>query len=201
MASDTFPYNITTTVGWRVMKCGDYPQTARDRPAWPAHRGNPFAKKDHVMRPNLKCLSAAAIAATFCVSASAQTAQDAVRPPAILPLSGEPAPRLIAYPALAEPLARGVVIVQFRTENFRVMPVFGKPAVDISPRIGHLHVTVDDVRGTWAHTSEDPIIVVGLTPGPHKLRLELADPSHKILATEVVAVTVPDLRVSKPHEH
>ena len=153
------------------------------------------------MRSNLKYLSTAVIAATFCIGASAQTAQDAVRPPAILPLSGEPAPKLIAYPALAEPLARGVVIVQFRTENFRVMPVFGKPAVDISPRIGHLHVTVDDVRGTWAHTSEDPIIVVGLTPGPHKLRLELADPSHKILATEVVAVTVPDLRVSKPHEH
>jgi len=82
---------------------------------------------------------------------------------------------LIPYPPLAEPLARGVVIVQFRTEHFRVMPVFGKAAVEISPRIGHLHVTIDDARGTWAHTSQDPIIVVGLTPGPHRLRLELAD--------------------------
>lgn len=153
------------------------------------------------MHPILKYLSAAAMAAAFCVSASAQTAEDPVHPPAILPLSGEPSPRLIPYAPLAEPLARGVVIVQFRTENFRVMPVFGKTAVDISPRIGHLHVTVDDAHGTWAHTSEDPIIVVGLTPGPHKLRLELADPSHKILATEVVAVTVPDLKASSSHQH
>jgi hypothetical protein len=157
------------------------------------------------MHPILKYFTAAVVAAAFCASASAQVAQDAVRPPAILPLNAEPAPKLIPYAPLPEPLARGVVIVQFRTENFRVMPVFGKPAVDISPRIGHLHVTVDDAHGTWAHTSEDPIIVVGLTPGPHTLRLELADPSHKILATEVVPVTVPDLKASAQpaasHQH
>ncbi|MGO4330789.1 DUF6130 family protein [Cupriavidus sp. 2TAF22] len=153
------------------------------------------------MRPTWTYLSAAIIATACCISASAQTAQEAIRPPAILPLSNEPAPKLIPYAPLAEPLARGVVIVQFRTENFRVMPVFGKPAVDISPRVGHLHVTVDDAHGTWAHTSEDPIIVVGLSPGPHKLRLELADPTHKILAAEVVAVTVPDLKASSAHQH
>jgi hypothetical protein len=153
-------------------------------------------EKENAMHSVLKYLSAAGIAAAFCASASAQVAQDAIRPPAILPLSSEPAPKLIPYAALPEPLARGVVIVQFRTENFRVMPVFGKSAADISPRIGHLHVTVDNAHGTWAHTSEDPIIVVGLTPGPHNIRLELADPSHKILATEVVAVTVPDLKDS-----
>ncbi|UDM52387.1 DUF6130 family protein [Cupriavidus sp. MP-37] len=89
------------------------------------------------------------------------------------------------------------------------MPSVRQAAVDISPRIGHLHVTVDDAHGTWAHTSQDPIIVVGLTPGPHKLRLELADPGHKILATEVVTVTVPDLKatgspptsMTVPHQH
>ncbi|SPA00661.1 conserved exported hypothetical protein [Cupriavidus taiwanensis] len=146
------------------------------------------------MHPVLKSLSAAGIAAAFCASVSAQPAQDAIRPPAILPLASEPAPKLVPYAALPEPLARGVVIVQFRTENFRVMPVFGKAAAEISPRIGHLHVTVDDAAGTWAHTSEDPIIVVGLMPGPHRLRLELADPGHKILATEVVGVTVPEVK-------
>jgi len=135
------------------------------------------------------------------VTAFAQAAPDGNRPPAILPLASEPAPKLIPYPPLAEPLARGVVIVQFRTEHFRVMPLFGKAAVEISPRVGHLHVTIDDAHGTWAHTSEDPIIVVGLTPGPHRLRLELADPNHKILATETVAVTVPDLRAPASHQH
>ena len=141
-------------------------------------------------------LSLAASTVAFCVTAFAQTAPDPSRPPALLPLDSEPAPRLIPYAPLPEPLARGVVIVQFRTEHFRVMPVFGKTAVELSPRVGHLHVTVDDTRGTWAHTSGDPIIVVGLAPGAHKLRLELADPNHKILATEIVAVTVPDLKAS-----
>lgn len=155
------------------------------------------------MRTILKTLplAAAALAAAFCLPASAQVAQDAIRPPALLPLTGEAAPKLVPYPPLPEPLARGVVIVQYRTENFRVMPVFGKTATEISPRIGHLHVTIDDTRGTWAHTSQDPIIVVGLTPGAHKLRLELADPSHKILATEIVPVTVPDVKASAPHQH
>ncbi|RDK07207.1 DUF6130 family protein [Cupriavidus lacunae] len=151
------------------------------------------------MRLLLRHLSVAAASAAFCVTPFAQTVPDAYRPPAILPLDSEPAPRLIPYPPLAEPLARGVVIVQFRTEHFRVMPVFGKTAVGLSPRIGHLHVTVDDTPGTWAHTSEDPVIVVGLAPGPHKLRLELADPSHKILAAEIVTVTVPDLKGSGSH--
>lgn len=149
----------------------------------------------------LRQLSVATAGAALCVTAFAQAAPDTERPPAILPLATEAAPRLIPYPPLAEPLARGVVIVQFRTEHFRVMPVFGKTAAELSPRIGHLHVTVDDVRGTWAHTSGDPIIVVGLTPGPHRLRLELADPNHKILATEIVPVTVPDPGASASHRH
>jgi hypothetical protein len=153
------------------------------------------------MHALLRHLSVAAASAALSVTAFAQAAPDANQPPAVLPLASEPAPKLIPYSPLAEPLARGVVIVQFRTEHFRVMPVFGKTAVELSPRIGHLHVTVDDARGTWAHTSGDPIIVVGLTPGPHKLRLELADPNHKILATEIVAVTVPDLRATESHRH
>lgn len=153
------------------------------------------------MRSPFRHLSVAAAGAAFCVAAFAQKAPDTGVPPAILPLESEPAPKLVAYPPLAAPLARGVVIIQFRTENFRVMPVFGKTAVEVSPRIGHLHVTVDDWHGTWAHTSEDPIILVGLTPGAHKLRLELADPNHKILASETVSVTVPDLKTSKPHQH
>jgi hypothetical protein len=152
------------------------------------------------MSPLFRHLPITMASAAFCVAALAQSAPDGIRPPAILPLESEPAPKIIAYPPLPEPLARGVVIVQFRTEHFRVMPVFGKSAVDLSPRIGHLHVTIDDAHGTWAHTSEDPIIVVGLTPGPHRLLLELADPNHKILTSETVSVTVPDLK-AKSHGH
>ncbi|QEZ46652.1 DUF6130 family protein [Cupriavidus oxalaticus] len=146
-------------------------------------------------------LFATIVSFTVCVPALAQQRPEVGQPPAILPLESEAAPRLVAYPPLADPLARGVVIIQFKTENFRVMPVFGQDAVKVSPRIGHLHVTIDDWRGTWAHTSLDPVIVVGLAPGDHKIRLELADPSHKILATESVAVTVPDVKASGAHRH
>ena len=139
-------------------------------------------------------LLALALGVFFCGSVLGQGVADTDSPPAILPLESESAPRLIAYPPLAEPLARGVVIIQFRTEHARIMPVFGKVAGDVSPRLGHLHVTVDDWKGTWAHTSEDPIILVGLTPGAHKVLLEIADPTHTILTQTTVSFSVPELK-------
>lgn len=138
-------------------------------------------------------------AAVLCSAAWVQAATVADKPPAVLPQQAEPAPKLVAYAPLADALARGVVIIQFRTENLRVMPVFGKAAVEVSPHLGHLHVTVDDWRGTWAHTSTDPVIVVGLTPGPHKILLEIADPNHKILTSETVSFTVPPGKKDEAH--
>ncbi|MDN8617896.1 DUF6130 family protein [Variovorax ginsengisoli] len=136
-------------------------------------------------------------------TAGAQTgATDVGRPAPVIPLASEPAAKLVVYPPLADPLARGVVILQYRTENVRIIPVFGDGARGVSPRVGHLHVTVDDRPGTWAHTSGDPIIVVGLTPGVHKMLIEVADPTHKILAAESIAVTVPERpAASQPHAH
>jgi len=135
--------------------------------------------------------------AALCSLALAQ----ADRPPAVIPVPSEPPARLVPYAPLPDALARGVVIIQFRTENLRIMPVFGPKAVDVSPHIGHIHVTVDDWHGTWAHTSTDPVIIVGLTPGAHKILLELADPSHKILTGETVNVTVPDTKSGMTHAH
>lgn len=136
----------------------------------------------------------------FCMAACGQGEADTHHPPAILPLDAETVPKLIAYPPLAEPLARGVVIIQYRTEHARIMPVFGKAAVAVSPRLGHLHVTVDDWKGTWAHTSEDPIILVGLKPGTHKVLLEVADPTHTILTRTTVSFIVPEKKpTDAPH--
>jgi hypothetical protein len=143
---------------------------------------------------------ALALGGFFCMAACGQGEADTNHPPAILPLDSETVPKLIAYPPLAEPLARGVVIIQYRTEHARIMPVFGKAAVDVSPRLGHLHVTVDDWKGTWAHTSEDPIILVGLKPGPHKVLFEVADPTHKILTSTTVSFIVPEKKpTDAPH--
>jgi hypothetical protein len=150
---------------------------------------------------HLAFAAAGAVLSFFCTAAWAQAAADIGRPAAVIPLEAEPPPKLLVYPPLPDPLARGVVIVQYRTENMRIIPVFGKTAVDVSPRVGHLHVTVDDRPGTWAHTSGDPIIVMGLTPGAHKLLIELADPNHMIVVGETLAVTVPEQKASVPHKH
>src|SRR5437868_9350195 len=90
-------------------------------------------------------------------------AQEPVRPakPAngghTTPVAEQPAAKIVADPPKPEPLARGVAIVQFRTENVQIVPVFGPTAASVSPRIGHLHVTVDDTPWHWAHTSNDPV--------------------------------------------
>ena len=43
----------------------------------------------------------------------------------------------------------------------------------VSPRVGHLHVRLDDASWVWADASGNQIILMGLSPGPHKVALEL----------------------------
>lgn len=108
-----------------------------------------------------------------------------------MPSAEQPPAKITADPPKPEPLARGVAIIQFRTENLQIVPVFGPAAATVSPRIGHLHVTFDDAPWHWVHTSNDPLIVAPLPPGPHNVRIELADANHKVLAKEVVKFEVP----------
>lgn len=142
--------------------------------------------------------AAAVTVALACVQAVAQPAAGAGKPPAVIPVEAEPPAVLQLYPPVPEALARGVVILQFRTEHFRLFPVFGKGGLGVSPRIGHLHVTVDGMPLTWAHTSGDPIIVVGLKPGAHEILVELADPSHGIVAAERARFDVPETKAGPP---
>lgn len=110
---------------------------------------------------------------------------------AVMAQKNEPAAKLIVDRPRPELLAKGVAILQFRTENAQIVPVFGPAAAAVTPRIGHLHVTVDDAPWHWAHTSGDPVIVAPLPPGPHKILIELADADHTVLAKEVVKFDVP----------
>src|SRR5450755_2434493 len=55
---------------------------------------------------------------------------------ALLPVASEPPPRLIVDAPLPEALAKGLVVVRYRTENLRILPVFGPAAREVSPRIG-----------------------------------------------------------------
>ena len=118
-------------------------------------------------------------------------------------IENEPAPRLIVDPPLPDMLAQGVVWIQWRVENVRIAPVFGKGALNVSPRIGHLHVQVDDLSWWWADASDlNTIDVAGMTPGPHKVKITLVNANHESFAEQsrTVAFTIPKgARMSHSH--
>ncbi|MGJ5176473.1 DUF6130 family protein [Bradyrhizobium oligotrophicum] len=120
------------------------------------------------------------------------TARDVRGPSALLALDDEAPPRLIVDPPLAEPLKAGRVFIQYRTENLRVLPVFGAGALDVSPRVGHLHITVDDATWHFVDASGETVVLVGLAPGPHRVLFELADPAHRVIDSQTVRFIIPE---------
>ena len=114
-------------------------------------------------------------------------------------IRNEAAPRLIVDPPLPDLLAHSpsVVWIQWRVENVHIVPVFGKGALNASPRVGHLHVTVDDLPWLWADASDNNTIdVAGLPPGPHKIRIDLVDANHETFPgqSKTVTFTIPEPR-------
>src|SRR5947209_15208636 len=124
-------------------------------------------------------LSVAAVV-LYATAALAQSAKDGCGPTPVIPLtSEEPPAKIVVDPPLAEPLAsRRVAIIQYCTQNLHLVPVFGPNALAVSPRVGHIHVRVDDASWVWAVASGLPIILQGLLPGPHKVLIELVDANH-----------------------
>src|SRR5687768_13500888 len=98
----------------------------------------------------IKTLAAVAAATVLATGALAQGAGEIRGPSPFVPIEEEPAPKLIVDPPLPDPLTRGAVFIPYRTENIRIVPVFGAGARYVSPRVGHLHVTVDDLPWHWA---------------------------------------------------
>jgi len=115
-------------------------------------------------------------------------------------IKNEPAPKLIVDPPLPEGLAHGIVWIQYRVENVRIVPVFGEGAKSVSPRVGHLHISVDDLPWWWAEASENNTIdIAGLPVGKHKVRIELVSPNHQIFPGQTKTVTF-TLPVALSHE-
>ena len=103
----------------------------------------------------------------------------------------QPPAQFATATVLPGPLARGVVIIAFHAENLKLVPVYGDAAVSVTPRIGHLHITLDDFSWHWLQASEELIVVQGLPKGPHHVVLDLADPAHHVLATKRLDFIVP----------
>lgn len=136
----------------------------------------------------------AVVAILLCATtAVAQSARDKCRPASVIPLASEPPAKIVIDPPLAEPLAsRGVAVIYYCTENLHIVPVFGANALAASPRVGHLHVTLDDASWRWADASGNPIILMGLAPGPHKVLIELQNANHQTLDKGVVTFVIPE---------
>ena len=110
----------------------------------------------------------------------------------VVPIDNEPAPRLIVESPLPGPLARGVVYIPYRVENVRILPVGGAAARNVSPRVGHLHITVDDLPWQWAdYGQSNTIILIGMPRGQHKVLIELVDVEGKVFTGQTVTFNSP----------
>ena len=127
-------------------------------------------------------LAFAAVAggALLTTNAFAQSAREVRGSTPYLAIENVPPPKLIADPPLAAGLAQGIAWIQYRVENVRILQVFGAGALNVSPRVGHLHIRVDDLPWLWADASDiNTIDLAGMPPGPHKILLELVNANHE----------------------
>jgi len=153
-------------------------------------------------------LAAAAGGALLAANAIAQSAREVRGASPYEVIANEPPPKLIVDPTpLAAGLAHGgIVWIQYRVENVHIVSVFNAGGLKVSPRIGHLHVHVDDLPWGWVESSDNNTIsVAGLPPGQHKMLVELVDPEHHVFAgcaecRQTVTFTVPET-TSAAHPH
>jgi len=151
-----------------------------------------------------KTLVALAVGTALAASAFAQSARDIRGGSPYIEIANEPAARLIVDPPVPEALAQGIFWAQYRVENVHIVPVFGAGAASASPRVGHLHVIVDDLPWWWADPSNvNTIDIAGLPPGPHKVKIALVDANHNVFPGQVVTLTftVPDYDRAKVYGH
>ena len=134
-------------------------------------------------------------------NAFAQSAREVRGASPYVAIENEPAPKLIVDPA---GLAQGVFWAQYRVENVRITQMFGASALNVSPRVGHVHITVDDLPWRWADASDNNTVdIAGLPPGPHKVLIELVNANHQVFpecasCRQTVTFTIPE---SAPRPH
>lgn len=132
----------------------------------------------------VKMLAIVAASAFFTTGAAAEST--------VVNVEDEPVPNLTVQPPLPEPLAQGVVYIPYRLENLRILAVGGSAARNISPRVGHLHITLDDQPWQWAdYGGSNTVILVGLSRGAHKVRIEAVDPEGHAFIARTVTFNVP----------
>jgi hypothetical protein len=142
------------------------------------------------MAIRIQMLAAVGAATVLTTGTYAQSAKDIRGVSPYVAVKNEPAPKLIVDPPLPEGLLIGVYWAQYRVENLRIVQVFGSEARQISPRVGHLHVTVDDLPWWWADASDNNTIdIANFPPGKHKVRIQLVNSNHEVFPGQEVTHT------------
>ena len=114
----------------------------------------------------------------------------------VFPIENEPPPRLTVEPPLPGPLAQGVVLIPYRVENLRILPVAGAAARNLSPRVGHLHIRVDDLPWLWADFGQsNTIVLAGMPSGQHKVLIELVDAEGNVFTAQTLTFHSPTKEV------
>jgi hypothetical protein len=148
---------------------------------------------------DMKTLIIAVISAgSMATAVFAQSAREIRGASPYVAIENEPAPKLIVDPPLPEGLALGVFWAQYRVENLHIAPVFGAGAAQASPRLGHLHVIVDDLPWWWADASDNNTVdIANLPPGPHKVKIELVNANHEVFVgqSKTLTFTIPERAV------
>ena len=149
-----------------------------------------LTKGENAMPMLIKTLAAVGAGTVLATSAFAQSAKEIRGASPYIEEKNQPAPKLIVDPPVPEGLAQGIFWAQYRVENLRIVPVFGEGATKTNPRVGHLHVIVDDLPWWWADASDNNTVdIAGLPPGPHKVKISLVDPNHNAFPGQVVILT------------
>src|SRR3954451_23651516 len=103
----------------------------------------------------IKTLAAIAAGSVFVTSAFAQSAREIRGASPFETIANEPAAKLIVDPPLPGPLAMGQFLAQYRVGNVRLLQAFGPGSLSVTPRLGHLHINVDDLPWLWADASDN----------------------------------------------
>jgi hypothetical protein len=138
---------------------------------------------------NIRLATPATVVGGLLLAASAWS-QDASS--LVVPVGNEPAPKLIVEQPLPGPLADGVAYIPYRLENLRILPIGGPASREVSPRVGHLHITVDDLPWQWAdYGQSDTIILINLPKGEHKVLIQAVDTEGGVLTSQTVKFMAP----------
>jgi hypothetical protein len=150
----------------------------------------------------IKTLAAVAAGTVLATSAFSQSAREIRGASPYETIENQPAPKLIVDPPLPGPLAQGIFQAQYRVENVRILQVFGPGGLNANPRIGHLHINVDDLPWLWADASDNNTVdIAGFPPGEHKVKIDLVDANHNVFPGQSVTLrfTVPAAKPGAPH--